>query len=111
MTYTFHWAPAYNWTIWSYLIILTFFSFNGNLVYGLGSGDIVYIGACALAVFSQLGLSLFIYHKKKRKLNTTALYFWGTAFLLVAFCLTWKCTIGRGSEYHWNGNIFFSSPF
>ncbi len=100
-------AKTYNWIVFGYLSLVTLLTFNGNIAYGHGLGDLVYFILSGILALTQLTVTLVIYHKQKRQLNWTAFYLCGTLFLLAAIFLTWKFTLGRGGEYSWNGNIFF----
>jgi hypothetical protein len=104
-------AVIYNWIILAYLSLVTILTLNGNIAFGNGLGDLVYLIACGLLVFIQLIVVAIIIRQQKGLYNPTPFYWWGSGFLLAALFLSWKFTLGRGSEYSWDGNIFYHNPF
>jgi hypothetical protein len=104
-------SSTYNWLVLAYLILVAILTLNSNLAYGQGFGDIIYLGTSVILILLQLIITLIIYRKQKGHFNPTAFYTCGTVFLLFAIYLTWEFTFGRGSEFIWNGNIFYKKPF
>ena len=100
-------SAMYNWLIFGYLLLVTILTSISKITYGYGLGDLFYFFVCSLFVISQLAVTIFIYRKQKIQNKRSAFYFCGTFFLLMAVYLTYKFTLGRGSEYIWNGDIFY----
>ena len=104
-------ARIYNWTVFSYLALITLLTLNSNLTYGYGLGDLAFVISSGLLTILQVTITLIIQRRQKSKPNETAFYICGTVFLLTAIFLTYEFTFGRGSEYIWNGVIFYKSLF
>ena len=101
-------AKIYNWTIFFYLTAVTILTYQGNIYFGYGLGDLFYLYLTGLLATVQLVILLISTRQKFRK---TTLFLWGTIFLLTAIYITWQFTTGRGSEFPWNGNIFYNKVF
>ena len=103
-------AKTYNWIVLIYLLIVAVLTFNSNITYGHGIGDLIYLIVLGVLVILQLIITIIIYREQRIKFNPTKFYLCGTVFLFIALFYTWKFTIGRGSEFIWNGNIFYDYP-
>jgi hypothetical protein len=103
-------AIIYNWIILAYLILVTFFSFNGNLAYGTGLGDLRFLILSALSAVSQFVIILIILSNQKGEFKAKPFYQCGIIYLFICLILTLSFTLGRGAEYKWNGNIFLHNP-
>ena len=104
-------GAIYNWIILVYLTLVTLLTLNGNIAYGNGLGDLVYLVVCGLLVCIQLAVTIIIIRQQKGQYSSKTFYLCGTVFLLIAIFYSWKFTLGRGSEYSWNGNVFYINPF
>lgn len=101
-------AKIYNWTILFYLTAVTILTFRGNIYFGNGLGDLFYLYLTGLLATAQL---VFLLISQRQKFRLTTLFLFGTVFLLMAIYITWQFTTGRGNEFPWNGNIFYSKVF
>ena len=97
----------FNGAIFIYLVSVTILALTGNLAFGHGLGGLFYIIASAVLTVSQLTATVIIHRNQNGHFKSRELYLCGTIFLVTALFLTWKFTIGRGSEYSWNGSIFY----
>ena len=53
-------AIFYNWTIFSYLVLVTILALTGKLAFGHGLGDLFYLIASGLLAVSQLITTVII---------------------------------------------------
>lgn len=99
----------FSWTLIIYQIIILFLSLSGSVTFGSGLGDLGII-----LVYSIIILILSIFNRialKKEKQNGSRIL----PFISIGFCfiaaltLTLYFTIWRGSEYPWNGELFYPS--
>ena len=102
---------TYNWIVLVYLILVSLLTLNGNISYGSGLGDVVYLIACGFLACIQLVATIIIVRQQKGQYHPKVFYLCGTIFLFIALFLSWKFTLGRGPEYSWNGNVFYIDPF
>ncbi len=101
-------TKIYNWTIFFYLTFVTILTYQGKIYFGHGLGDLLYLYLTGFLATTQLIILLI---STRQNFRTITLLLWGTFFLLTAIYITWQFTLGRGSEFPWNGNIFFSKVF
>ena len=98
--------------IW--LISLIFLSMTAVITFGHGLGDLydlinLVILSTVLFVFYFIIFKIFK-NKSSKILNLLKIiYYLYITFIIILFSL--KLTLFRGSEYSWNGNIFFKVPF
>ena len=97
--------------IWTNRILLGFFfvlsllAVAGKLAFGHGLGDFMYCFLLWLVTII-FAVSLVVFRKNKSyKVQATMTI----VFACVLLFLCYSMTIGRGAEYRWNGNIFYSN--
>ena len=86
-------------------LLIVILSFNGNIHFGNGLGDIFPIGITTLAFLIQLILTLLFHFSKKadiKEFRTLLLI-----FSCVLLFLIYKFTLARGPESPWDGTVFF----
>jgi len=95
-----------NWIIfYIQVLILMFGLFFGHIAFGWGLGDLFWYALIFIALISQLIMTMLFKNKMKQLRIMTIVF----AILTIFICL--KATIWRGSEYRWNGKIFYNSSF
>lgn len=99
------------WLIFAYLLLVTFLSFNSNLVYGNGIGDIVSLFELIIIVIIQFSLVFIPGFKKQNPPSNKKIMIFGILFLTFALYITYSFSIGRGGEYPWKGNLFYHELF
>ncbi len=93
-----------NWTIFSLeALILTVGLFLNHISFGFGLGDIFWYGIITVALISH-SILIVTFKLQAKWLRALAIIF---SIFTIYVCL--KATIWRGSEYSWNGNIFYQS--
>ncbi|PBQ34679.1 hypothetical protein CNR22_23855 [Sphingobacteriaceae bacterium] len=96
----------YNWVILSFqVLILVVGLLFGKIAFGWGLGDLFWYGLIIVSILTQLILTLIF------KNNFNRLRILTIIFLLFLFFISLRATIWRGSEYKWNGNIFYSTSY
>lgn len=91
-----------NWTIlFLQTLILTIGLFLRHIAFGWGLGDIFWYILIIIALVTHLILTLIFKNKLNRLRTLTVIFSIFTVFI----CL--RATIWRGSEYSWNGDIFY----
>ena len=56
------------------MALIALLELNGNIAYGRGLGDLVYLIAIFCLVLLHLVIMLLIYRRRKQQLNSTSLY-------------------------------------
>lgn len=81
---------------------------SGKLTFGLGLGDLAYALPLTFATLLYGGLVSRAWKNESVRKNRCN----GPVILLTAMILhsyfVYHLTVGRGPEYPWNGNLFFS---
>ena len=87
------------------LIIICFLgTFYKHISFGLGLGDMIGYAFLYFITIIHLILSL-VFRKKGNSLHAAL----SIVFFLLTIYICLEATIWRGSEYRWNGNIFYES--
>lgn len=84
------------------LITLNLLSLFGYVTFGMGLGDLGYF--IVFIAFIICSILLLIFTKCKKEINILVSIF---MVLAIGFFLI-KTTVGRGSEYPWNGHFFIN---
>jgi hypothetical protein len=85
------------------LIVLCTLSTIGLLNFGHGLGNVAYVVPTILATITHLALTVL-----SSKRNYNGFYIPASIiFGLICCYIIYKSTLGRGSEYSWNGNVLF----
>ena len=94
-----------NWILLLYLSTVIILALNGNVTFGYGLGDLIFI--VILVIVTMLYLILILCFKQARftsyqlQINLVL----GIIYLLIAILTTYEITLGRGPENSWKGNI------
>ena len=102
MSYLKHSIVLFNWSLFLLYALLSFLGWNGNIHFGTGLGDLIYVVLVSLICVTLLLFNLFA-HKLNQKNKITV----SILFTLLLFYFIYALTIGRGSEVAWNGKVFF----
>ena len=98
-------TSLFNWTIFTYLLLILLLLIQGKITFGYGLGDFAYLfGTGIITLIYLVILILSNRGGNKKRLNIIM----GLIFLTIVIYLTYGFTIGRGIEYRWNGNIFIN---
>ena len=101
-------TSIFNWTIFTYLILILLLLIQGKITFGYGLGDLAYLFGTGIITLIYLAILILNNRGKntgnKKRLNIIM----GLIFLTIVIYLTYGFTIGRGIEYRWNGNIFIN---
>ncbi|RYE57830.1 MAG: hypothetical protein EOP48_04930 [Sphingobacteriales bacterium] len=86
-------------------LLLSMLAIAGKVVFGYGLGDIIY---CIFLWMTTIAFAITYFHFSRKKtikthLITTIIFAFILLFLI--YSMTW----GRGVEYRWNGNLFYSN--
>ena len=84
------------------LVICGLGTFYKHISFGLGLSDMFMYFVLYIGTITHLALTI-IYRKKSAKRHMVLTFF----FLIFAIFIALEATIWRGSEYKWNGSIFY----
>jgi hypothetical protein len=96
------------WTnriLFGFFLILCLLAVAGKLAFGHGLGDFIYCIFLWLVTIA-FAVLLFVFRKNKSSKGRATVT---VVFACVLLFLFYSMTIGRGAEYRWNGNIFYSN--
>ncbi|MFP7658013.1 hypothetical protein [Chryseobacterium proteolyticum] len=95
----------FNLIILIFLIIISLLgTFYKHISFGWGLGDLVGYAILYLTTIIHLIFTL-IFRKKSNSFHAILTLI----FLIQTIIIVLKATIWRGSEYPWNGNVFYES--
>ena len=98
-------TSIFNWTIFTYLLLILLLLIQGEITFGYGVGDFAYLFGIGIITLIYLVILILSNRRgNKKRLNIIM----GLIFLTIVIYLTYGFTIGRGIEYRWNGNIFIN---
>jgi hypothetical protein len=86
-------------------LLLSLLSVAGKLAFGHGLGDFIYCIFLWLMTIAFAVLFLVLRKKSSSKIAVIVTIIFACVLLFLVFSMT----IGRGAEYRWNGNIFYSN--
>lgn len=93
----------FNYIILGFLVFLCLLgTFFKQVSFGLGLGDFIGYLVLYITTLAYLILTLILRKKRTKILFPISIIFF---FLTIMICL--KATIWRGSEYRWNGQLFY----
>jgi hypothetical protein len=84
------------------VLICVFATLTGRITFGLGLGDMVGYFFLYVGTLIHLVITYIIRRKGKISHSISSLVFLNFTFIIVLFATIW-----RGSEYKWDGNIFY----
>ena len=92
-------ARLLNWILFLYLLIIAILLLNGNVTFGYGLGDILYLFALGIAVLLYLTLILFFKQKRFADYRLLIDLVLSIIYLVLAILVTYKITVWkRGRE-------------
>ena len=101
-------TSIFNWTIFTYLLLILLLLIQGEITFGYGLGDFAYLFGTGIITLIYLAILILSNRGRntgnKKRLNIIM----GLIFLTIVIYLTYGFTIGRGIEYRWNGNVFIN---
>lgn len=92
-------------SIWFFLIVIAL-CFTGKLTFGNGLGDLAYLMGIGCVMLMIAG-AYFVTRGADLEANKPVAIMIMSVVLLFIIYFTYHFTIGRGSEYRWNGHVFF----
>jgi predicted permease len=92
-----------NKTVLWLLIVLCILTTIGLLNFGYGLGNIIYILPIILIMIAQVIITRRLYKQGNDKYWIPLIVF----NAIVCIYIIYNATIGRGSEFSWDGDIFF----
>jgi hypothetical protein len=87
----------------SLFVLLSGLSIAGKLAFGHGIGDLYYY---LLLWLTTLVFAILFFLKKKNSQTVSLII--TIVFGCILLLLVYSMTLGRGTEYRWNGNILYS---
>lgn len=94
-------ATFFNWTIFLAGLAILIFTLTGQVEFGHGLGDFVYLILIGVFVLTHLILNLTLAKPKRKEWSWTV----SAVFLLVYLFFAYKMTYGKGPENPWHPNI------
>jgi membrane protein CcdC involved in cytochrome C biogenesis len=98
----------YIWALTIYFLLIIAGIFLGKIAFGHGSGDLLFLVIIGFVFIAYLIWTISYYKRPKFKVNKQSLVLPLVLFTLIALLLTYKFTLGRGPEFLWNGQVFYS---
>ena len=86
------------------LLICSLGTFYKHIAFGWGLGDLLWYGLMYLLLIVHIILTIAGKNKTTAKFRTLTIIFATTTVLI---CL--QATIWRGTEYRWNGHLFYDN--
>jgi tetratricopeptide (TPR) repeat protein len=97
------------WTVLAYHVLILLLSLGGSISFGYGLGDLgIDIGYFCIFLI-LVTLNIWTQSAKTKRISRIINFITLTISVLSLFTLTASFTIWRGSEYGWNGEIFYPS--
>jgi len=92
-----------------YQIIILLLVLSGNISFGHGLGDLGMIIISGIALIIIIAFYLWTYKTKNKTVSNFGTWILFGFCFFMTFYLTASFTLWRGSEYSWNGEIFYPS--
>jgi hypothetical protein len=97
-----------SWLFLFYQVLIILLTLNSTITFGCGLGDLGIILVYGIIILFLSIFNIIAIRKDSQDGYKTPLYLSIIFFSIAAIVLTYYFTFDRGSEYPWNGKVFFS---
>ena len=94
-----------NRILFSFFLILSFLASTGKLAFGHGLGDLSYFIFLWLMTIAYGIWLIFLQRMKDSYMSIGGIIIFSLVFIILVYSMT----VGRGPEYRWNGDVFYSN--